>query len=52
LHFELDDDSFAETAEVHDETVQNVLASELQSENPSVAQQCPRMTFGGGGFMA
>jgi len=52
IALELDNDPFVETAEVHDEPVQNVLPAELQPENPSVAQERPHMTFGGSGFMA
>ena len=52
ISVKLDDDSFAEAAEVHDESVQHVLPSELQPENATVAQQTPGMTLGRSGSPA
>ena len=49
---ELDDDAFARAVKVNDEAVQHVLPAELQTEYAPIAQQRPRITFGGGGPMA
>jgi hypothetical protein len=49
ISLELDDDAFAGTVEVNDETVQDVLPAKLQAEYAPIAQQGPRMAFGGVG---
>jgi hypothetical protein len=52
ISLELDDDAFAGTVKVNDEAVQHVLPAELQTEYAPIAQQRPRMTFGGSRPMA
>ena len=50
--FEFDHHAFAGTVKVDDEPVQHVLPAELQIEYPPIAQQRPRVTFGGSGATA
>jgi len=42
---EFQDESQLKTTEVDDETVQDVLAAELEAQHLSVPQQCPGMTL-------
>ncbi len=49
---EFDHHALAGTVKVDDEPVQHVLPSELQTEYPPIAQQRPRVTFGGSGSTA
>jgi hypothetical protein len=52
ISLEFDDDAFAGTVEVNDETMQDVLPAKLQAEYAPIAQQRPRMAFGGSRPMA
>ena len=52
ISLELDDDAFTDTVEVNDETMQDVLPAKLQAEYAPIAQQGPRMAFGGSRPMA
>ena len=49
---ELYDQPFRGTVEVHDETVEDVLAAELQAEDLAIPQQCPAVALGGTGVEA
>ena len=49
---ELDNHAFAGAVKVNDEAVQHVLPAKLQTEYAPIAQQRPRMTFGGSGSAA
>jgi len=46
VSFQFDHDAFLETAKVHDESVQHVLPTELETEHSTIAQQRPSMTLG------
>jgi hypothetical protein len=49
---ELDNHAFAGAVKVNDEAVQHMLPAKLQTEYAPIAQQRPRMTFGGSGSAA
>jgi hypothetical protein len=46
ITFELDHDAFRQTTKVHDESVQDVLPAEFETEYATIAQQGPRMPLG------
>src|ERR1043166_7745530 len=50
ISLELDHDPLTGAIEIHDEPMQHVLAPKLQIQNPAIAQQRPRMTFGRSGM--
>ena len=52
ISLEFDNDAFAGTVEVNDETVQDVLPAKLQAEYAPIAQQGPSMALGGSRPMA